>query len=97
MAYLSLVRFAGDPEALLTTYRRSEPTMTAVGRDHGLFAHAAARTDTGLLVMNLWPSPECSETASQDDRRLRALRDSGLTPEQIERRHYTVDHYVLFA
>ncbi len=46
--------------------------------------------------MNLWPSPEGSRTASQDPRRLAALRGSGLTPEQIER-HYAVDHYVLLA
>lgn len=36
MGYLSLARFAGDPDQLLRTYQRSEPTMTAVGRDHVL-------------------------------------------------------------
>jgi hypothetical protein len=97
MAYLSLTRFAGNPDALLATYKRFEPTMTAVGRDHCLLVHAAARTDAGLLVMNLWPSPESSRTASQDPRRLAALHGSGLTPEQIERAHYDVDHYVLLA
>ena len=60
MAYLSLARFAGDPDALLATYTRSEPTMSAVGRDHGLLMHAAARTDMGLLIVNLWPSAEHS-------------------------------------
>jgi hypothetical protein len=97
MAYLSLTRFAGNPDALLATYKRSEPTMSAVGRDHGLLVHAAARTEAGLLVVNLWPSPEGSRTASQDPRRLAALRESGLTPEQIEREHHDVDHYVLLA
>jgi hypothetical protein len=97
MAYLSLTRFAGDPEALLATYRRSEPTMTGVGRDHGLLVHAAGRTDAGLLVMNLWPSPGGSESAGRDPRRLAALRDSALTPEQIRREHHAIDHYVLLA
>lgn len=97
MAYLSLARFAGNPDQLLATYKRFEPTMTAVGRDHRLLVHAAARTTSGLLVMNLWPGPEGSRTASQDPRRLAALRGSGLTPEQIEREHYDVDHYVLLA
>jgi hypothetical protein len=97
MAYLTLTRLAGDPDALLATYKRSEPTMTAVGRDHGLLVHATARTEAGLLVANLWPSPDGSRTASRDPRRLAALRDSGLTPEQIESRHYDVDHYVLLA
>jgi hypothetical protein len=97
MAYLSLTRFAGKPDALLATYKRFEPTMTAVGRDHSLLVHLAARTDAGLVVMNLWTSPKGSRTASQDPRRLAALRGSGLTAEQIEREHYDVDHYVLLA
>ena len=97
MGYLSLARFAGDPDELLRTYERLEPTMTAVGRDHGLLVHAAARTDAGLLVMNLWPSPSGSRTASEDPRRLAVLRDVGLAPEQIAREHHHVDHYVLLT
>ena len=97
MGYLSLARFAGDPDELLRTHERSEPTMTAVGRDHGLLVHAAARTDAGLLVMNLWPSPSGSRTASEDPRRLAVLRDVGLAPEQIAREHHHVDHYVLLT
>ena len=50
MAYLSLTRFTGDPEALIASYTRWEPTMTEVGRDHGLLVHTAARTDAGLLA-----------------------------------------------
>ena len=97
MAYLSLARFAGDPNELLRIYEQSEPTMTAVGRDHGLLAHAAARTDAGLLVMNLWPSALRSRTASEDPRRLAMLRKIGLAPEQIEREHHHTDHHVLLA
>jgi hypothetical protein len=59
--------------------------------------HAAARTEAGLLVVNLWASPKGSRTASQDPRRLAALRESGLTAEQIQREHHDVDHYVVLA
>jgi hypothetical protein len=97
VAYLSLARFAGHPDQLLRIYERSEPTMTAVGRDHGLLVHAAARTDAGLLVMNLWPSAIESRTASEDPRRLAVLRETGLAPEQIEREHHHVDRYVLLT
>jgi hypothetical protein len=95
VGYLSLARFAGDPNELLRLYQQSEPTMTAVGRDHGLLVHAAARTEAGLLVMNLWPSPLGSHTASEDPRRLAVLRESGLAPEQIEREHHHIDHYMV--
>lgn len=97
MAYLSLARFAGDPEALLATYRYSEPTMRTVGRDHGLLMHAAARTDAGLLIVNLWPSTEDSRRASEDPRRLAVLRDSEVTPERIEYEHYELDHYAMLT
>lgn len=95
MAYLSLARFAGDPDQLLRTYEQSEPTMTAVGRDHGLLVHAAARTGAGLLVMNLWPSPLGSRAAGEDPRRLAVLRTIGLAPGDIENEHHHLDHYVL--
>ena len=36
-------------------YRQSSDTMSEVGRDHGLILHSAARTDEGLVIVNLWP------------------------------------------
>ena len=48
MGYLSLARFAGDPNELLRSYERSKPTMTAVGRDHGLLVN---RTDQKVVRM----------------------------------------------
>jgi hypothetical protein len=97
VAYLSLARFSGDPDALLSTYRSSSATMNAVGRDHGLLVHAAARTEAGLLVVNLWPSPDGSRTAAEDPRRLAVLAATGLAPDQIEREHHSVDDYVVYA
>ena len=97
MAYLSLARFAGDPDALLATYTRSEPTMRTVGRDHDLLMHAAARTDVGLLIVNLWPSIEDSRRASEDPRRLAVMRDPAVEPEQIQYEHHELDHYAMLA
>jgi hypothetical protein len=37
MAYLTITRICGDPDELLAGYRKSSVTMTAVGRDHGLW------------------------------------------------------------
>ena len=97
MAYLTLTRISGDPVALVADYRQTEPTMTAVGRDHGLLVHAAARTHDGLLVVNLWPSSEGSVAAAADPRRGAVITHHGLTPDRFRREHHDVVHHVVFA
>ena len=88
MAYLTITRISGDPDELLDRYHRSAETMDAVGHDHGLILHAGARTDDGLLVVNLWPSRERSEAAAADPRRLAVLEreapGAGLSREHHE-------------
>lgn len=96
MAYLSLARFTGDPDVLLATYAHSEPTMTAVGRDHGLLVHAAARTDEGLFLVNLWPSADGSKSAAADPRRQGRIQATGLRPDQFSREHHELAQVVLF-
>jgi hypothetical protein len=94
MPYLTITRISGDPERLQEGYRRSAGTMAEVGRDNGLLLHAAARTDDGLVIVNLWPSREGSEGAARDPRRRGVLRQHGLRPEQFHREHYEVADYV---
>ncbi len=96
MSYLTLTRIDGNPDQLLAGYRKSEATMTAVGRDHGLIVHAAAKTDEGLMVVNLWPSKEGSEAAARDERRLGVVAEHGLEPGQIRPAHYEVENHVVF-
>jgi hypothetical protein len=96
MAYLTIARFSGDPEALLEQYERSSETMSGVGRDHGLILHAAGKTDDGMLVVNLWPSKDESEAAARDPRRLDVLEQTGLTPGDISREHYEIASYEVF-
>jgi hypothetical protein len=94
--YLTVTRISGDPEQLVAGYRESAEVMEGVGRDHGLIVHAVAKTDEGLLILNLWPSEQGSEAAARDPRRLGALQQHGLAPEQIRREHHQVENYVLF-
>jgi hypothetical protein len=96
MAYLTITRFSGDPDHLLDTYRRSAKKMAEVGRDHCLILHTAAKTEDGVLVVNLWPSEDASEAAARDERRLTVLQESGLSPDQMQREHYEVEDYDLF-
>jgi hypothetical protein len=94
--YLTIARLAGEPDELLAQYRRSADVMNGVGRDHGLLVHAAAATDDGLLIVNLWPSPDGSEAAARDPRRLGELAAAGIGPGQMTREHHPAAHVVLF-
>jgi hypothetical protein len=94
---LSIARVNGDPAELADAYTCSAETMAAVGRDHGLLVHAAARSDDGLILVNLWPSPAGSESAAQDPRRLEVLRGLDLPPGAFQREHHDVVNYDLFG
>ena len=94
--YLTLTRIDGDPSQLLEGYRRSTSVMNGVGREHGLILHAAARTDEGLLIVNLWPSEEGSESAARDPRRLGAIEKHDLSRQQFQREHHDLANLVLF-
>jgi hypothetical protein len=94
-AYLSLTRFHGDPDRLLEKYRKFSDVMSAVGRDHGLIMHAGAKTHSGFLVVNLWPSKDGSEAAARDLRRLGVIEAADISPDQLRREHHEVEHFVL--
>ena len=96
MAYLTITRITGDADRLLAGYRRSSDTMSAVGRDHGLILHSAAKTREGLLIVNLWPSKDGSEAAAGDPRRLGVISRHGLSPDQIRPEHHEVEDFVIF-
>ncbi len=92
MTYLTIARFQGEPEQLIAGYRSSTAVMDEVGRDHGLILHAGAGTRDGLLVVNLWPSHEASESAAADPRRLAVLERQGSAIEGLDREHHHVEH-----
>ena len=94
-AYLTITRFCGDPDQLPDDYREHSSAMSAVGRDHGLIMHAGAKTDSGFLIVNLWPSRWASEAAARDPRRLSVLEQAEISPDQIRREHHEVAHYVV--
>jgi quinol monooxygenase YgiN len=88
--YLTIARFPGDRDHLLDQYREHSDAMSAVGRDHGLVLHAAARTDDGFLMVNLWSSRAASEAAARDPRRQRVVERVGVTLDQVQREHHEV-------
>jgi hypothetical protein len=90
--YMTVMKISGDPEELVERYGQSAEIMADVGRDHGLILHAAARTDDGLMVVNLWPSSEESEAASRDQRRIAEVTRHDLDGRQISRDHYELEN-----
>ena len=72
------------------------PVYLTVGRDHGLLVHTAGWADDGLVVVNLWPSPDGSERAARDTRRAGVIQQQGLRPEQFRREHFDTIRYVVF-
>ena len=94
--YLTIARFSGDGDRLLGEYRKYSDLMSGVGREHGLILHAGAKTDSGVLVVNLWPSKEGSEAAARDPRRLGVLERAEISPDQIRREHHEVEQFVVF-
>ena len=97
MAYLTITRISGEPHELLEGYRRSSEVMPAVGRDHGLILHAAAKTDEGLLIVNLWPSRDGSEAAAADPRRRGEVERHGLDPSRFSREHHELETYEVMS
>ena len=94
--YLTIARISGEPDLLFERYGRSSDLMDDVGRDHGLIVHAAAREADGLVIVNLWPSRDASESAAQDPRRIQTVADQRITPDRIRREHLEVGRYELF-
>ena len=92
-AYLTLTRIAGEPDRLFEGYMEATEVMASVGHDHDLLLHAAAKTDEGILIANLWPSRGRSEAAARDPRRLAQLKLYGITPNQVHREHHEVVTY----
>jgi hypothetical protein len=93
MAYLTIARISGDPDHLLANYRGTSAVMDQVGNDHGIILHAGAKTSDGLLLVNLWPSRDGSEAAAADPRRLAAIEQAALAPNQFRREHYELERY----
>ena len=61
MAYLTLIRVPGDAEELYQgLYKKMSANMATFGPSHGLISHAAAKTDDGLLIVNIWETQQGS-------------------------------------
>jgi hypothetical protein len=87
MAYLTIHRLDGDPDELLRRKRATfDPAVGAHAGAYGARFSVTARTAQGLVVVNVWESPEAAADFTQLPEIQRAQRESGLPlPSSFER------------
>ncbi|MHB8469137.1 MAG: hypothetical protein ACYDCH_05210 [Gaiellaceae bacterium] len=86
MAVLAMVKLSGDPEQLLAAKKQFMDTAAeAPFRAHGHQMQIVARAADGLVIFNLWESPEGRDRANLDpamqEARARILATTGAQAE----------------
>jgi hypothetical protein len=61
MAILTTFKVTGDPDALLAIARTYESEASQVGSANGRISSTIVRTDTGLMLVNVWETEEGME------------------------------------
>jgi quinol monooxygenase YgiN len=92
-----VIQLKGDSaeieRAMLGTMK---PVMDRKGPENGAIFHCTARTDDGLIVVNVWRDAEGSDAAFQDPEVQEALTAlQGVVSAPPQRDHYDVVEYVI--
>ena len=92
---LTVINIKGDADQILQAKREFvDPVMQDKARQYGGIWSVTARTDDGIMIVNLWPDEESSERAAADSSvqaTLGAAGDAMTAPS--ERAHYEVVDY----
>jgi hypothetical protein len=79
MAFLSIQTMEGDPDDLLARKRQHmDPVTDRLAPAFGALMSVTSGTDTGIITVNVWETPEGAAAFSQDPEVLRARQASGL-------------------
>jgi hypothetical protein len=85
MAVVSMMRFPGDPDDLARRVNETvDPVSSRLAPKHGGLANIVARTDDGILVINLWEHEEGRHTMAAEPEVQEAVRSAGLPPPDFE-------------
>jgi hypothetical protein len=85
MAVVSIMRFSGDPDELWAKVRdHVEPVTSRLAPQHGGVANIVARSDDGVLVINLWESSEGRQAMAGEPEVQEAVRSSGVPIPHVE-------------
>ncbi len=79
MPVVSMMTIKGDPDAIAAAMEEHLAPVTArLAPQHGGLAHIAARTDDGVLVINLWETEEGRHTMAEEPEVQEALGKANL-------------------
>jgi hypothetical protein len=96
MAFLSIHTMEGDPDDLLARKRQHmDPVTDHLAPAFGALMSVTSRTDTGIITVNVWETPEGAAAFSQDPEALRARQASGL-PRQATFGRFTDADWTLY-
>ena len=85
MPVVTLMRFTGDPDELEAKVREHvEPVSNRLSPKHGRLASILARTDEGIVVINLWETEEGRQAMSAEPEIQAAVGGAGLPRPEHE-------------
>jgi hypothetical protein len=85
MAVVSMMRVKGDTDQLVTGMQHfAGDDMRDLARKHGALGRIVARTDDGILVINLWERDEGRHAMAEEPAVHEALRKAGFPQPAFE-------------
>jgi len=92
--HVSIMRLKGDPDQLMATKQeKMDPVTMRVAPENGGMLHIAAKTDEGIVIVNLWETAEGSQATANDPEVAKAREESGIQPDQIQWEQYEVEQF----
>jgi hypothetical protein len=66
MAFVTTFRIEGDPDQLLKfKHETMDPVVEPIARENGIIEHITCKTDSGIVIFNLWETIEGSEKTAE--------------------------------
>jgi len=97
MAVVSTMKLSGDPEELAAKLREHvRPVGMELAPKHGGLGTIVARTDDGIIVINLWESEEGRHAMAEEPQIQEAVKAAGL-PQPAFEGHEVLDMTILPA
>jgi len=84
MAVVSMMRMSGDADELAQKLQGVADVGRRLAPKHGGLGTISARTDDGILVINLWQSEEGRHAMAEEPDVLEALQSAGLPMPNFE-------------